>query len=96
MIVLFRTQHFRQSSSDPSPFRVSAWWSQRECSIGAWLGGSYGERFGVLREDSYRTGTYMVLASLIGSRPTWVAPHTEAIENPIDVIAVWEGKSARQ
>jgi phosphatidylglycerol---prolipoprotein diacylglyceryl transferase len=59
--------------------------------IGARLGGSYGERFGVLREDSYRTGTFMVLAGIIGSRLTWVATHTDDIENPVDVIAIWEG-----
>ena len=59
--------------------------------LGARLGGSYGERFGVLREDSYRTGTFMVLAGIIGSRLTWVATHTDAIENPVDVIAIWEG-----
>jgi phosphatidylglycerol:prolipoprotein diacylglycerol transferase len=59
--------------------------------IGARLGGGYGERFGVLREDSYRTGTFMVLAGIIGSRLTWVATHTEDIDNPIDVIAIWEG-----
>ena len=59
--------------------------------IGARLGGSYGERFGVLREDSYRTGTFMVLAGIIGSRLTWVATHTDQIDNPVDVIAIWEG-----
>lgn len=59
--------------------------------IGARLGGSYGERFGVLREDSYRTGTFMVLAGIIGSRLTWVATHTDDIKNPVDVIAIWEG-----
>lgn len=59
--------------------------------IGARLGGGYGERFGVLREDSYRTGTLMVLAGIIGSRLTWVATHTDAIDKPIDVIAIWEG-----
>jgi len=59
--------------------------------VGARLGGTYGERFGVLREDSYRTGTLMVLAGIIGSRLTWVATHTDAIDKPIDVIAIWEG-----
>jgi phosphatidylglycerol---prolipoprotein diacylglyceryl transferase len=59
--------------------------------LGARLGGGYGERFGVLREDSYRTGTFMVLAGIIGSRLTWVATHTEDIEDPVDVIAIWEG-----
>ncbi|HMG41273.1 MAG TPA: prolipoprotein diacylglyceryl transferase family protein [Acidimicrobiales bacterium] len=59
--------------------------------IGARLGGGYGERFGVLREDSYRTGTLMVLAGIIGARLTWVATHTDQIDKPIDVIAIWEG-----
>jgi prolipoprotein diacylglyceryl transferase len=59
--------------------------------IGARLGSDYGERFGVNREDTYRTGTLMVLAGIIGSRLTWVVTHTESIDNPIDVIAIWEG-----
>lgn len=59
--------------------------------VGARLGGAYGERFGVLREDSYRTGTLMVLAGIIGARLTWVATHTDAIDKPIDVIAIWQG-----
>jgi len=59
--------------------------------VGARLGGSYGERFGVLREDSYRTGTLMVLAGIIGSRLTWVATHTDQVKNPVDVIAIWQG-----
>jgi phosphatidylglycerol---prolipoprotein diacylglyceryl transferase len=59
--------------------------------VGARLGSDYGERFGVNREDTYRTGTLMVLAGIIGSRLTWVATHTESIEDPIDVIAIWEG-----
>jgi phosphatidylglycerol:prolipoprotein diacylglycerol transferase len=33
----------------------------------------------------------MVLAGVIGARATWVATHWDQIENPIDVIAVWEG-----
>lgn len=59
--------------------------------VGARLGGGYGERFGVLREDSYRTGTLMVLAGIIGSRLTWVATHTDQIDSPLDVIAIWKG-----
>jgi phosphatidylglycerol:prolipoprotein diacylglycerol transferase len=59
--------------------------------IGARLGSDYGERFDVHREDTYRTGTLMVLAGIIGSRLTWVATHTESIDNPVDVIAIWEG-----
>jgi phosphatidylglycerol---prolipoprotein diacylglyceryl transferase len=59
--------------------------------IGARLGSDYGERFGINREDTYRTGTLMVLAGIIGSRLTWAATHTESIHNPVDVIAIWRG-----
>jgi phosphatidylglycerol:prolipoprotein diacylglycerol transferase len=33
----------------------------------------------------------MVLAGIVGSRLTWAATHTDQIENPIDIIAIWEG-----
>ena len=33
----------------------------------------------------------MVIVGVIGSRITWVLSHTEDIDSPIDVIAVWEG-----
>jgi phosphatidylglycerol:prolipoprotein diacylglycerol transferase len=59
--------------------------------IGARLGSDYGERFGINREDTYRTGTLMVLAGIIGSRLTYVATHTEAVDDPLDVIAIWRG-----
>jgi phosphatidylglycerol:prolipoprotein diacylglycerol transferase len=59
--------------------------------IGARVGSDYGERFGVNREDTYRTGTLMVLAGIIGSRLTWAATHTDQIHNPVDVIAIWRG-----
>jgi phosphatidylglycerol:prolipoprotein diacylglycerol transferase len=59
--------------------------------IGAWIAAMYAERFGVPRDDTYRVGTWMVLAGIIGSRLTWAATHTDQIENPVDVIAIWEG-----
>lgn len=59
--------------------------------LGAWIAAAYGERFGVPRDDTYRVATWMVLAGVIGSRLTWAATHTDQIENPIDVIAIWEG-----
>jgi phosphatidylglycerol:prolipoprotein diacylglycerol transferase len=59
--------------------------------IGARLGSDYGERFGVNREDTYRTGTLMVLAGIIGSRLTYVATHTEDVHDIVDVIAIWRG-----
>jgi phosphatidylglycerol---prolipoprotein diacylglyceryl transferase len=32
-----------------------------------------------------------VLAGFVGARLTWAATHTDQIDNPIDVIAIWEG-----
>ena len=59
--------------------------------LGAWVAASYAERFGVERDETYRVGTWMVLAGIIGSRLTWALTHTDQIENPVDVIAIWEG-----
>jgi phosphatidylglycerol---prolipoprotein diacylglyceryl transferase len=59
--------------------------------LGAWIAAQYAERFGIERDDTYRVATWMVLAGIIGSRLTWAATHTDQIENPIDVIAIWEG-----
>lgn len=59
--------------------------------LGAWVAAAYAERFGATRDDTYRVATWMVLAGIIGSRLTWVATHTDQIENPVDVIAIWEG-----
>ena len=59
--------------------------------LGAWIAAAYAERFGVSRDETYRVATWMVLAGIIGSRLTWAATHTDQIDNPIDVIAIWEG-----
>jgi phosphatidylglycerol:prolipoprotein diacylglycerol transferase len=59
--------------------------------LGAWIAAAYAERFGVSRDETYRVATWMVLAGIIGSRLTWAATHTDQIESPIDVIAIWEG-----
>lgn len=67
--------------------------------LGASLGSRYGERFGVNREDTYRTGTLMVLAGIVGARLTWVVTHWEELTSPtdsvtdwfVDVIAIWRG-----
>jgi phosphatidylglycerol:prolipoprotein diacylglycerol transferase len=59
--------------------------------LGAWLAASYAERYGIERDETYRVATWMVLAGIIGSRLTWAATHTDQIDSPIDVIAIWEG-----
>ena len=59
--------------------------------LGAWIAAAYAERFGVSRDETYRVATWMVLAGIIGSRLTWAITHTDQIDSPIDVIAIWEG-----
>jgi phosphatidylglycerol---prolipoprotein diacylglyceryl transferase len=59
--------------------------------IGARVGSDYSERFGVNREDTYRTGILMVIAGIVGSRLTWVLTNLDQIDDPVDVIAIWEG-----
>ncbi|HEX6568342.1 MAG TPA: prolipoprotein diacylglyceryl transferase [Acidimicrobiales bacterium] len=59
--------------------------------LGAWIAAAYAERFGVARDETYRVATWMVLAGIVGARLTWAATHADQIENPIDVIAIWEG-----
>src|SRR5690606_9112525 len=59
--------------------------------LGTWSAARNAERFGVPRDETYRVATWMVLAGIVGSRLTWAITHTESIEDPIDVIAIWEG-----
>ncbi len=59
--------------------------------LGAWLAARHGERFGVHRDTTYALAMRMVIVGVIGSRITWVLSHTDDIDSPIDVIAVWEG-----
>jgi phosphatidylglycerol---prolipoprotein diacylglyceryl transferase len=59
--------------------------------LGAWIAAWYAEQFGVSRDDTYRVATWMVLAGIVGARLTWAATHTDQIDSPIDVIAIWEG-----
>lgn len=60
--------------------------------VGTWIGAKVADdRWHVPREDTYRLATRMVIAALIGARLTWDVTHWDQIENPIDLIAVWEG-----
>ena len=59
--------------------------------LGAWVAARDLERWGVEREDTYRLATRMVVVGIIGSRLSWVLSHLDQIDDPIDVIAVWEG-----
>lgn len=59
--------------------------------IGAWLAARYGEEHGVPRDTTYSLAMRMVLAGVVGSRLTWVVSHLDQVDNPIDVIAIWEG-----
>jgi phosphatidylglycerol:prolipoprotein diacylglycerol transferase len=57
----------------------------------AWFAGSYGERIGVARDETYRLATRLVIAGVVGSRLAWDIANWDQIENPIDLIAMWEG-----
>ena len=59
--------------------------------LGAWLAARYGEKFGIARDTTYSLAMRMVLVGVVGSRITWVLSHTDRIDSPLDVIAVWEG-----
>jgi phosphatidylglycerol:prolipoprotein diacylglycerol transferase len=59
--------------------------------LGAWLAARYGERFGVPRDTTYSLAMRMVIGGVIGSRITWVLSHTDQVDSPLDVIAIWEG-----
>jgi phosphatidylglycerol:prolipoprotein diacylglycerol transferase len=60
--------------------------------VGAWVGGRVAQTdVGISQDETYRLTTRMVIAALIGARLTWVLTHWDQIENPIDIIAVWEG-----
>jgi phosphatidylglycerol:prolipoprotein diacylglycerol transferase len=59
--------------------------------LGAWLAARYGEGHGIPRDTTYSLAMRMVVGGVIGSRITWVLSHTDQIDSPIDVIAIWEG-----
>ncbi len=58
---------------------------------GIWFGAVHAEKYGMTRDETYRLGTRMVLAGVVGARLTWVLTHLDQIDSPLDVIAVWEG-----
>lgn len=59
--------------------------------LGAWIAARDIERWGIPREETYRLATRLVVGGVIGSRITWVLSHTDQIDSPIDLIAIWEG-----
>ena len=59
--------------------------------LGAWLAARYGEGYGIPRDTTYSLAMRMVVAGVIGSRITWVLSHTDSIDSPLDLIAIWEG-----
>jgi phosphatidylglycerol---prolipoprotein diacylglyceryl transferase len=59
--------------------------------VGAWFAARYAEEHGIEREQTYMLATRIVIGGVIGARLTWVLSHLDQIDNPIDIIAVWEG-----
>ena len=59
--------------------------------LGAWLAARYGEEYGIPRDTTYALAMRMVVAGVVGARITWALSHTDQIDSPLDVIAVWQG-----
>jgi len=59
--------------------------------VGAIIASRLGERFGVPADDTISLATRLVIAGVIGARITWVLTHTDQIDSPLDIIAVWKG-----
>ncbi len=59
--------------------------------LGAWYAAVHAEQYGMTRDDTYRLGTRMVIAGVIGSRVTWVLTHLDQVDSIGDAIAIWEG-----
>jgi phosphatidylglycerol:prolipoprotein diacylglycerol transferase len=60
--------------------------------VGAWLAARFIEQHtGVVRDDTYRLATRLVIAGVIGARITWDLSHTNQIHSVLDLIAVWKG-----
>jgi phosphatidylglycerol:prolipoprotein diacylglycerol transferase len=60
--------------------------------VGAWVAARYIEQHtGVVRDETYRLATRLVVGGVIGARITWDLSHTDQIGSPLDVIAVWKG-----
>jgi prolipoprotein diacylglyceryltransferase len=57
--------------------------------LGAYVAARYIEKHtGVIRDDTYRLATRMVIAGVIGARITWDITHWSDIGSPLDLIAV--------
>ncbi|MEO7555256.1 MAG: prolipoprotein diacylglyceryl transferase family protein [Acidimicrobiales bacterium] len=60
--------------------------------VGSFVAARYVEAHtGVVRDETYKLATRMVVAGVIGSRITWDITHWSEIGNPLDLIAVWKG-----
>ena len=59
--------------------------------VGAWFAARYNEELGIPRDKTYGLATRMVIGGVIGSRITYVLTHTDEMESPLDLIAVWKG-----
>lgn len=60
--------------------------------LGSWIAARRNEvTAGISREDTYSLATKLVIAGVIGARITFVLSNWDAVDSPIDVIAVWEG-----
>jgi phosphatidylglycerol:prolipoprotein diacylglycerol transferase len=82
---------FPTISLGPLDLRTFGFFTAIGVLLGAWLAARYAEKFDIPRDTTYSLAMRMVLVGVIGSRITWVLSHTDQIDSPIDIIAVWEG-----
>ena len=59
--------------------------------LGGWLTARRNATLGIATEDTERIVIALVVSGIIGSRLLWVLTNLDAIDSPIDVIAVWDG-----
>lgn len=59
--------------------------------LGAMLGARYVANRGLDPDEYISVATTACIVGLVGARLSWVLSHLEAIETPLDVIAVWDG-----
>ena len=59
--------------------------------LGGWLTARRNATLGIAAEDTERIVIALVVSGVIGARLLWVLTNLDAIDSPIDVIAVWDG-----
>ncbi len=59
--------------------------------LGGWLTARRNATLGISTDDTERIVIALVVSGIVGSRLLWVLTNLDAIDSPIDVVAVWDG-----